>query len=266
MVEWAEKASFNRLNRLFEIAAGERNYQTLLSARNLQAVVRESQSYTLNILPRRLPKSVVSGEHFIIKDLSFYTEAHELNAQAPQECLSQREEKRQEGALRRAPGEKCHASFPPARLPVEKKKKTPMKGIVIRSPAPPSSFVSTSESNLPRCVPGANGSGPFVLALALLTPPIEEESAVDQPGSFHSESEDLLLLVVDKPTVEEPGPSCLDSVPSGLIVIEEPVAERPGSSCREPESLVIVVLDELAMKRPTPSCDLQASFGERLQI
>ena len=35
LVEWVEKASFDRLNKLFEITLNERNYQTLLSARNL---------------------------------------------------------------------------------------------------------------------------------------------------------------------------------------------------------------------------------------
>lgn len=88
MVEWVEKASFNRLNRLFEIATDERNYQTLLSTRNLLAVVRESQPYILNIIPRWLPKTVVAGEYFVLKDLLFYEEAREADAQARQERLS----------------------------------------------------------------------------------------------------------------------------------------------------------------------------------
>ena len=52
LVEWVEKASFDRLNKLFEINTIERHYQTLLSARNLLAVVREPQPYVVNILPR----------------------------------------------------------------------------------------------------------------------------------------------------------------------------------------------------------------------
>lgn len=88
MVEWVEKASFNLLNRLFEIATDERNYQTLLSTRNLLAVVRESQPYILNIIPRWLPKTVVVGEYFVLKDLLFYAEAREADAQARQERLS----------------------------------------------------------------------------------------------------------------------------------------------------------------------------------
>ncbi|RVW28772.1 hypothetical protein CK203_089225 [Vitis vinifera] len=41
LVEWVEKASFDSLNKLFEITIVERHYQTLLIARNLLAVVRE---------------------------------------------------------------------------------------------------------------------------------------------------------------------------------------------------------------------------------
>ncbi|RVW82801.1 hypothetical protein CK203_051162 [Vitis vinifera] len=72
LVEWVEKASFDRLNRLYEIAAVERSCDVLLSAQNLRLVTREPQPYVLNILPRRLPKEVVSGEHFVLPDLPFY--------------------------------------------------------------------------------------------------------------------------------------------------------------------------------------------------
>lgn len=81
-MEWVENASFNRLNRLFEITANERNFQTLLSTRNLLVVVWESHSYILNIIPRRLSKKVVAGEHFVLKDPHFYVEAREADAQA----------------------------------------------------------------------------------------------------------------------------------------------------------------------------------------
>lgn len=80
LVEWVEKASFDRLNKLFEIMVGEKNCQMLLSTQNLRAVTQISQPYILNIIPRRLPKKVVSGEHFVLKDLPFYMEAHEADA------------------------------------------------------------------------------------------------------------------------------------------------------------------------------------------
>ena len=51
LVEWVEKALFDRLNKLFVITSNKRNHQTLLSDRNLLAVVREPQLYILPIIP-----------------------------------------------------------------------------------------------------------------------------------------------------------------------------------------------------------------------
>ena len=65
-MKWVEKASFDRLNRLFEIAAAERSCETLLFAQNLRSVTQEPQLYVLNILPGWLPKEVVAGEHFVL--------------------------------------------------------------------------------------------------------------------------------------------------------------------------------------------------------
>ena len=102
---------------------------------------------------------MVAREHFVLKDLPFYTEAREADAQAHQALLNQREEKMQEGTLWRAPGDKRPAPFPPACAPTGKKKKVPTKGIVIRSPA---------LSGLPAVlsdfehIPGQNGSGPSI--------------------------------------------------------------------------------------------------------
>ena len=80
VVKRVEKASFARLNKLFEISAAERHHETLLTARNLLAVVRESQAYIINILPRKLPKKVVPREHYILKDLPFYKEVQKADA------------------------------------------------------------------------------------------------------------------------------------------------------------------------------------------
>lgn len=88
LVEWVEKASFSRLNKLFEIVASERGYQTLLTAWNLCAIVQVSQPYIPHIILRRLPKEVVSGEHFLFKDLPFFNEAREADVRAYQECLN----------------------------------------------------------------------------------------------------------------------------------------------------------------------------------
>ena len=97
LVEWVEKASFVRLNKLFEIIVSERNHHTLLSAQNLFVVVREPQSYVINIIPRQLSKIVVPGEHFILKDIPFYKEAREVEVKTLQERLEQQEKKGKRG-------------------------------------------------------------------------------------------------------------------------------------------------------------------------
>lgn len=65
---------------LFEQAS--RNHQTLFTARNLLVVIREPHPYVLLITPKQFPKVVVPGEHYVLKDVSFYEEAHEADAKA----------------------------------------------------------------------------------------------------------------------------------------------------------------------------------------
>ena len=103
IVDWVEKTSFACLNKLFEIDAGERHYETLLTTQNLMVVVRESQEYIINILPRRLPKKVVPGEHYILKDLYFYKEVKEADAEKRRTLLDDRERRKNEGTLWKAP-------------------------------------------------------------------------------------------------------------------------------------------------------------------
>ena len=63
----------------------------------------------------------------MLKDLSFYERAREVDGKARQEHLDQREEKRQEGTLRKAPGEKGRSSSPVVRPPATKEKKKKKK-------------------------------------------------------------------------------------------------------------------------------------------
>lgn len=94
LVEWVEKAFFDQLNKLFVISANKWHYQTLLTYRNLLAMVQESQLYVFPILPHLIPKVLVPGEHHILKDLPFYEEGQATNAKARQDRLDQREKKR----------------------------------------------------------------------------------------------------------------------------------------------------------------------------
>lgn len=58
-----EKASFDRLNKLFEISLVEGNHQVLMRNKNLQTVVKKSKSFIVPILPRLAPRVLVLGEH-----------------------------------------------------------------------------------------------------------------------------------------------------------------------------------------------------------
>lgn len=70
-------------------------------------------------------------------------------------------------------------SFPPAGSLAGKKKRVPIKGILIRSPVPTAPSTSSSESAIRRRVPGQYGSGPSILASERLALLVEEEPLVD---------------------------------------------------------------------------------------
>lgn len=265
-MEWVEKASFDRLNKLFEIAANERNCQTLLSAQNLRSVTQVSQPYVLNILPRRLPKKVVSDEHFVHKDLPFYLEAREADAQARQERLSQREEKRQEGTLRKAPGDKRPTPFPQASSPAAKKKKIPTKGIVIRSSVPSSSSASSSESGLPERIPGQFGSGPSMPATERLALAAGEEASVDQPGFPHpDEGGTELVVAMPEPTSEIVEVFCPNPEPISTTPMEEAKVEGQGLHPCESNALALVPVKGVATRRSRPPRDLTVGIIGWLQ-
>ena len=139
LVDWVEKASFACLSKLFEIDAKERHYKTLLSARKLLAVVRESQEYIINILPRKMPKEVVPGEHYTVKDLPIYQEFKEADAEKRRALLDNREKKKNEGTLRKAPRQKRDADSPPKKNPA-KKRKLVKNGKGVKEPTPPKEF------------------------------------------------------------------------------------------------------------------------------
>lgn len=84
-MEWVEKASFNGLNKLFEISTNERNHQILLTDRNFLVMVRELKSFILPILPSLTPKVLVSGGYHVLKDLPLYEIARATDVKARQD-------------------------------------------------------------------------------------------------------------------------------------------------------------------------------------
>ena len=85
LVEWVDKTSFNRLNKLFMISTSERDHETLLTNQNLLSLVRDSQPYTVPSLPRLAPTVLVPNEHYVVKDFFFYEEAQAKDVKAMQD-------------------------------------------------------------------------------------------------------------------------------------------------------------------------------------
>ena len=93
-MEWVEKASFARLNKLFEISTSECNYHIFFMDKNLQAVLKEAKSFILPILHRLAPRSLVPDKHHVLKDLPFNEVACATDSQAHQDRLEQKEKKK----------------------------------------------------------------------------------------------------------------------------------------------------------------------------
>ncbi|KAL6319872.1 hypothetical protein AAG906_036942 [Vitis piasezkii] len=137
LVDWVEKTSFACVCKLCEIDPKERAYKTLLSARNLMAIVRESQEYVINILPRKLSKEeIVPGEHYTVKELPIYLEAKEADAEKRRKLLEDRDKRKNEGTIRKAPGQKRGPDSPPKKTPA-KKKTGPRRIAGLNHSAPP---------------------------------------------------------------------------------------------------------------------------------
>ncbi|RVW62162.1 hypothetical protein CK203_062582 [Vitis vinifera] len=178
VVEWVEKASFARLNKLFEITATERHHETLLT----------------------LPKKVVHGEHYVLKDLPFYKEVQKADAQKRQALLDDREGRRKEGTLPKAPGNNNK-----------------------RARVPPLPSVSSGSGRLA----GLNHSGPSLSVAGRLALLVEEATSINQPGSPH-------------PDADAAGASCAAASTPMAPPTEEMGAESQGLPPCEPSPLAFV--------------------------
>ncbi|RVX08343.1 hypothetical protein CK203_017749 [Vitis vinifera] len=172
IVDWVGNAYFAYLNKIFEIDAKERHYKTLLSARNLMAV-----------------------------DLPIYQEFKEADAEKRRALLDDREKRKNEGTLRKAPGQKRGATSPPKKAPA-KKRKLVKNGKGVKEPTPPKEFALPpiahkaeviieepvnpaphSISSGPGHVAGLNHSGTSLAAVARLANLVEEAASINHSGS-----------------------------------------------------------------------------------
>ena len=250
IVDWVEKASFACLNKLFEIDTKEKCYKTLLTAPNLMAVVRESQEYVVNILPRKMPKEVVPGEHYTVKDLSIYQEFKEVDAEKRRALLDDREKRKNEGTLRKAPRQKRSATSPSNKAPA-KKRKLVKNGKEVKEPTPPKIFALPpitheaeviieepvnpaphSVSSGSGHVAGLNHSSTSLAAVARLANLVEEAASVNHSGSPNPDAD--AAEAVCATSMEEVGAES-QSQPSddpdrlALVLVKGPPSKRPRS-------------------------------------
>ena len=66
LVNWVERASIKKIQKLLEISEWERHHEILLTGRILRELSCSPSPY---IIPRPLPIEIVEGEHYVIADL-----------------------------------------------------------------------------------------------------------------------------------------------------------------------------------------------------
>ena len=69
LVNWVEKASFKKIQKLLEIYELERHHEILLTTRNFCELSRNPSPYIIPVIPRPFPTEIVKGEHYVIVDL-----------------------------------------------------------------------------------------------------------------------------------------------------------------------------------------------------
>nr|CAN80226.1 hypothetical protein VITISV_006438 [Vitis vinifera] len=262
LVDWVEKASFVCVCKLFEIDPKERAYKTLLSARNLIAVVPESQEYVINILPRKLAKDeIVPGEHYTVKELPLYQEAKEADAEKRRKLLEDRDQKKTEGTILKAPGQKRGPDSPPKKTSGKMRKLVKKHGKDVKESTPPKEFpppqityegevmieepvnaAPHSISSGPGRMSGLNHSGPSLVAAARLANVAEEAASINRPGNLN------------------PDADAAETAP-----LEEAGAESQSQPSDDPDRLAIVLVKGPPPKKPRSTRDLRSGLLGRLQ-
>ena len=69
LVNWVEKASFEKIQKLLEIFERERHHEVLLTLKNLGDLSRNPTPYSVSIISRPLPTEVVEGEYYVTANL-----------------------------------------------------------------------------------------------------------------------------------------------------------------------------------------------------
>ena len=69
LVNWVEKASFEKIRKLLEISEPERHHLVLLTLKNLGDLSRNLAPYSVPVILRPLPTEIVEEEHYVNANL-----------------------------------------------------------------------------------------------------------------------------------------------------------------------------------------------------
>ncbi|RVW40562.1 hypothetical protein CK203_081536 [Vitis vinifera] len=238
--------------------------QYAADARNLAAVVRESREYVINILPRKMPKEVVPGEHYTVKDFPIYEALKEADSKKRRLLLEGREKKKNEGTLRKAPGQKGDVDSSPKKDPVKRRKLVKKHGKDTKEPTPPLEFapppiiheaevmieepvnaaphsISSGSGHLA----GLNHSSTSLTAVARLANMAEEVASVNHPDSRNLDA-DAAEAVCATPT-------------------EEVGVENQSQPSDDPDRLALVLVTGPPSKKARSVRNLRSGLHGRLQ-
>ncbi|RVX06117.1 hypothetical protein CK203_018845 [Vitis vinifera] len=183
--------------------------------------------YVINILPRKLAKDeIVPGEHYTVKELPLYQEAKEADAERRRKLLEDRDQKKTEGTIRKAPGQKGGPDPPSKKIPGKRKVKK--HGKDVKEPTPPKEFLL---HKLPM-------RGVMI-----------EEPVNAAPHSISS----------------GPGRMSGLNHSAETAPLEEAGAESQSQPSDDPDRLAIVLVKGPPLKKPRLTRDLQSGLFERLQ-
>ncbi|KAL6313421.1 hypothetical protein AAG906_003693 [Vitis piasezkii] len=180
--------------------------------------------------------------------------------------LDDREKRKNEGTLRKAPGQKRSAVSPPRKAPA-KKRKLVKNGKGVKEPTPSKEFVpppitheaevmieepvnpaSPSISSGSGHVAGLNHSGPSASAVARLAILAEEAASINHPGSLHPDgdaAEALCATPMEETRVESQSQPSDDPNRLALVLVKGPPSKRSRSARNLKSGLIGRLQDRL---------------------
>ncbi|RVX18272.1 hypothetical protein CK203_006450 [Vitis vinifera] len=204
---------------------------------------------------------IVPGEHYTVKELPLYQEAKEADAERRRKLLEDRDQRKNEGTIRKAPGQKRGPDSPPKKTPAKRRKLVKKHGKDVKEPTPPKEFpppqityegevmieepvnaAPHSISSGPGRMSGLNHSGTSLAAVARLANVAEEAASINRPGNLN------------------PDADAAETTP-----LEEAGAESQSQPSDDPDRLAIVPVKGPPSKKPRSTRDLRSGLLGRLQ-